>query len=82
MITEDAFESDNAARIPLPCTINHPHAAAPDLFENLVITEPPVAVAYDNLCERGIETVRLWFFPMKALLQETTHTESAADPRN
>ena len=69
MITEDAFESDNAAGIPLPCTINHAHAAAPDFFENLVITEPPVAVADDNLSERGIETVHLRFFAVKSVLQ-------------
>src|SRR5207237_2067580 len=42
---------DDAARMALTRAINHAHAAATDLFEDLVIAEPPVLVRQINLGE-------------------------------
>src|SRR5947207_1100310 len=82
MITKHAFESDNAAGITLSRTVNHPHSTAPNLFENLVITEPPVAVADIILRQRCIEIVHLRFFPAKSALQQAMYTQSASHPRD
>jgi hypothetical protein len=39
---EHAFQRNNPAGMALPCAINHPHPAAPELVQNLVITETPI----------------------------------------
>jgi len=46
VISQNLLHRDDAARVPLPRAINDAHAAAADLFENLIITQPPIGVAH------------------------------------
>src|SRR6476660_8875378 len=40
-ITKDPLYRDDAPGMSLPCSIDHAHAAAADLFENFVISQEP-----------------------------------------
>src|SRR6266550_3671655 len=42
--TGDSLQRDDPARMALPGAINDPHAAAPDLFEDLIIPDAPVSI--------------------------------------
>ena len=44
MVTQDAFDGDDATRVALPGAIDHAHPAAADLLENFVIPEAPVLI--------------------------------------
>src|SRR5207244_11072039 len=42
VVTQNPFQRHDAARMSLPRTINYAHAAASDLFQNLIVAEPPI----------------------------------------
>ena len=56
VITKDAFYRDDAAGVSLARTINHAHAAAPDLVENLVIAQAPLLVRHVDFTEHAFES--------------------------
>ena len=46
LMSENAFHRDDPTGVLLACAINHSHAAAPDLFQNFVMTEAPLCVGH------------------------------------
>ena len=50
-ITKDALYRDDAPRMSLPGPIDHAHAAATDLLENFVISQPPRLVTRVKLVD-------------------------------
>jgi hypothetical protein len=79
VITQDALERDNAARMPLARAVNDAHSAATDLFEDFVIAEPPVGIAHRNGVEGGPELIpaHLLLFFLSSL-EEADQTEPCA----
>ena len=69
VITQDAFERDDASRMPLTRAVDDAHPAAPDLLEDFVIAEPPMRVGDRNGIEGGHELIRshllLLFLPVR-----------------
>ena len=53
--TQDALQRDDAEGMALPCPINHAHAAATDLFQDLVIANTPIRVVHLDLRKRGVQ---------------------------
>ena len=83
VITQDAFERDDATRMPLSRAVDDAHPAAPDLFENFVIAKPPMSVADRNGIEGGPELIPahvLLFF--LSSLEEAGEAETVRDTRD
>src|SRR5439155_6230781 len=55
VIIQDTLERDDPARMPLPRTIDDAHSTAPDLFQDLIIAELPIAVVHIDLRTRGVQ---------------------------
>jgi hypothetical protein len=78
--------------VPLPRAINHAHPATPDLFQDLIIAEPPVSVAYVDFTEHMLErfcsvtlavlTYLRRGFLRQALREQTAQAKSAFDARS
>src|SRR5437773_10001484 len=69
---EDTLDRDNATRVLLSRPINHSHAAAPDLFQNFVMTKAPLCVRHVRFREDTFERfARSLAFGFKSLAQET-----------
>ena len=83
VITQDAFERDDAARMPLPRAVDDPHSAATDLLENFVIAEPPMRVGDCNGIEGGAELILADVLPfLFSTLEETGEAETVRDTRD
>ena len=80
VISQNALYRDDAPRVPLPRAINDAHAAAPDLFENLVITQPPIGVAHIDSSEHVLERFMVASISAQTLIQQTGQTETAPNP--
>jgi hypothetical protein len=46
LMSENALYRDDAPRMLLACSINDPHSATPDLFQDFVVTEAPVRIGH------------------------------------
>ena len=78
--------------MPLPRAINHAHPATADLFQNLIIAQPPVGVAYVNFTEHILERLGVAAlavlicvrgdFLRQALRKQTAQTKSTFDARS
>ena len=49
--TQDPFQGHDAARVSLTRAVNDSHAAAPDFFQNLIVTDPPIGIAHVDFVE-------------------------------
>jgi hypothetical protein len=49
--TQHPFQGDDAARMSLTRAINDAHATASDFFKNLIVTDPPISIAYLDFVE-------------------------------
>src|SRR5437667_124161 len=69
-------------RIPLPCPINHAHAAAPDFLQDFVIAEVPLLIRHVGFGEYAFKNrPRHLANSFKSLAQEATHANSSAESR-
>src|SRR5262249_44454499 len=76
----DPLYRDDAPGMSLPGAIDHAHAAATDLVENLVISQPPGLVARVQLVEYGfINRLRYVATSFQSLAQEATHANSGVE---
>src|SRR5438046_9048137 len=92
VIGKDAFECNDAARVPLPRAINHAHPAAPDLFQNLIIAQPPVGVAHVDFTKYILQRFSVLALAVltclrrrllrQALRKQTTQSKSPFDARS
>jgi len=92
VIRKDAFQCNDSARVPLPRAINHAHPATPDLFQNLIIAQPPVSVAHVNFTEHMLKrlcvvalavlTYLRRGFLRQALREQTAQAKSPFDARS
>jgi hypothetical protein len=48
---QDALETDDAARVALPCAIYHTHPTARNLLQDFIITETPFSVGNVDLSQ-------------------------------
>src|SRR5262245_3101474 len=79
-ITKDALYRHNAPRMSLPCAIDHAHAAATDLLENLVIAQEPGLVARVYFSKNAlIKRLRYLFTTFQSLTQEAAHANSGLE---
>src|SRR6478672_501424 len=79
-ITKDALYRDDAPGMSLPGAIDHSHAAATDLFENLIISQEPGLVRRVHLGEDGlINRLRYLVTAVQSLPQETTDANSGVE---
>src|SRR2546423_10790077 len=66
----------------LACAINHAHSAAADLFEDLVVAEPPVLVGQMQFGEKLGECLGIVYVgTVEAGFEQTTDAKSAGDVR-
>src|SRR5438094_9019813 len=71
-MSEDAFHRDDPAGVLLTRAINHSHAAAADLLQNFVMTEPRACVGHVRFYEDALESfARPLPFGFKVRAQET-----------
>src|SRR6266403_3932120 len=66
--------------MPLSCAINDAHAAAPDLFQDLIVADSPLAIANIDFVQDRLER----FSPLdlrEAILQQAIQTKTASDTR-
>src|SRR5947208_12363712 len=76
-MSEDAFHRDNPARVLLARAINHSHPAAPDFFQDFVMTETPLHVGHVRFYESGFECFTGSFaFRFESFTQETVDARS------
>jgi hypothetical protein len=66
----------------LPGAIDHAHPAAADLFEDLVVTQPPMRIAHGHGSEGGVELFRCeLFFFLRPGLQKASEAKIVSDAR-
>src|SRR5438094_1848493 len=58
LITQDAFQRDNASRMTLARAINDAHPAASDFLQDLIIANPPIGIAHVDVIENLFERLR------------------------
>jgi hypothetical protein len=67
-MSEDALYRNDPARMLLSRSVNHSHAAAADLFQDFVMTEPPLGVGHVRFYKDTFESfTRLLAFGFKSL---------------
>src|SRR5215472_12648689 len=80
-MSENAFYRYNPTRVLLPRLVNHSHSAAPDLFQNFVVTETRVCVAHlrfqKNVLKRLARPLTLGF---NSLAEETVDARLPIKP--
>ena len=54
VVTQNTFQRNDAARVSLPRAIDHAHAAAADLFQNLIIADSPIGIGHVDLGEHPV----------------------------
>src|SRR6267143_3259419 len=67
--------------MPLPRSIDNPHPATPDFFQNLVITEPPIGVAHLDFIEDALERFVILSLGAQTSIQQAVQAQTAANPR-
>ena len=82
VITEDALQGNDPSRVPLSRTINNAHSAAADLFQDLIIAQPPLRVADINLGECGVEAFGLRFLWTKWMMRRSILYWKSGDKRS
>ena len=83
LMSEDALHGDNASGVLLSCAINHSHSAAPDFFQNFVMTESPGRIGHVRFCEDALERfTRCLTFGFESFLQETVDACPVITPSN
>ena len=60
-----------------PGAINNPDPATPDLFDNLIITQPPIGIAHVDFSEHVLERFLVASISAQTLMQQTGQTETA-----
>src|SRR6478672_89980 len=69
--------------MPLTRAINHPHSAAPDLLQNLVIADSPVRVPHFVFGKDRFERfARCLAITLKSLPQRAAQAKAVAQPRS
>ena len=76
VITQHPLQRHDAARMALPRPVNDTHPAAPDLFQDFVVTQPPLRVGNGYLVERRSEARRVRIFFGDSSVQEATETKA------
>jgi hypothetical protein len=77
VVTKDALYGDDATGMALSRAIDHAHPATANLFENLVIAEPPVLVGQIYFGENPNERFRITFIlRIEPGFEQTADTES------
>ena len=81
-MSQDALHGDDAAGVALPRAINHAHAAASDLFEDLVVAEAPLFVRHVRFREHAFEDLSgCLALSCQSLAEEAVHANSLAHSR-
>src|SRR5206468_122748 len=79
VITQNALQRDDAARVSLASAINNAHPAAADLFEDLIVAKSPIGVTHIDLPEHVLERFRIASIIAKTFMQQTGQTETTRD---
>src|SRR5579864_1656263 len=81
--TQDPFERDDAARMPLPRAINYAHAATADLFQDFVISHAPLLVRHLGFAEHALEILSGCLgVRVEAFAQETIDAQAVVQSRS
>src|SRR5213592_47310 len=78
---QNALQRNDAERMSLTCPINDAHAAAPDFFQDLIITNPPVGIADINVIENSLQRLGSFSFAPETAAKQTIQTKPAPDAR-
>src|SRR6266404_3122948 len=78
---QNALQRNDAERMSLACAINHAHAATPDFFQDLIITNPPIGVANIDFIENRLQRLGGIRFAPETAAQQTSQTKPASHPR-
>ena len=68
--------------MPLAGTINNPHAAMPDLVENLIIADPPIGIAHIDLSEHIFQRFIIRSIGSQTSTEQTIQTKAASNARS
>jgi hypothetical protein len=79
VISQNALQRDDAARVSLAGTINDAHTATPDLLEDLIISQPPTGVAHIDSSEFVSKHFVVASLSVQPLMEQTRQTETAPD---
>ena len=79
VIIQHPFQRYDSPRGRVSRAINDSHAAAPDFFQNAVVTQLPVAVGNIDCGKKRIEVFDVRFLRIKSAAQQTTYAEPGSD---
>src|SRR5205823_1398841 len=82
VITQDALQRYDPARMPLARAIDHTHPPAADLFQDFVVAQPPLRIGHRYCVERLSEARRVRILVGNSSVQETTETKAVRDVRS
>ena len=69
VIIQHSFQGNDSARGRVPRTINHPHAATTDFFQDTIAAQLPVPVRDIDRGEKRVEILDVCFVRTKATAQ-------------
>ena len=81
VITQDPFQGHDPAGMPLPRAVDDSHPAAPDLFQDFVVPQPPLRIWDRYLVERLREPHRVRTFGSDSRLQQAAEAETVRNAR-
>ena len=81
VISQNALQRDDAARVSLAGAINDAHSATADLFEDLIIAQPPTGVAHIDSSQFVFKHFIVAGISVQTLMEQTRQTKTASDPR-
>src|SRR5581483_3557199 len=67
--------------MPLPGAINDSHPAMPDLFENLIITQPPIGIADIDFSQHVFQRFTIGSISSQTSIEQTIQTKTASNAR-
>src|SRR6266480_1343131 len=68
--------------MPLPGAINNPHPATPDLFQNLIIAQPPIGIADIDFSKHVLQRFAVVSISAETATEQTSQTKTSPDARS